>query len=600
MSSAASTTTDRAAGCGRVGPRAFGALLEPVTGVPAGVFDALPPVAQAAVVARVAPERLRTLDAESSEAVLAVTQAGANTLAAVQDLALAAAVRAEELAIAGLNDDPGDGSDYAPDAQQVVASAVASIFHVAPRSMALRVGRACKVVDDLPLTLASALRGRLEPARVAIIADGALNVAHGLAFDFDLVLHADPTVAEMVPGRLRRAVERAAEIVDEDAFAQRAEAAIRGRFVRARPGLEVGMADWIASLPAEDSARVWAAIDALAQEYVQHGDRSIDEARADAFVDLILGHARVETVVELVVPTFTAATGAPPAHDAAQPDESKSSSQATEERPAEPSPSAPVEPAPRGPRTASSTPASDRSSDDASKNAAPTGQAPTGDAFTPADETVLEWDRLQPLPVWPVIGPPDEGDGQAVPVGMEQLMPLASFFEIGSELVPNPPPGTLAPDDPRRDWWWRPPRLGIRDPRHGWLLASALAELLTDPDIRIRITRADALTGVTVARDPRVYRPNKALAARVRERDRTCRFPGCGVSARRCDLDHVVRFPDGPTSEENLVALCRSHHGFKHHAGWQVRLETDGTCRWLSPYGRVLTTDPADVRADAA
>jgi hypothetical protein len=185
-------------------------------------------------------------------------------------------------------------------------------------------------------------------------------------------------------------------------------------------------------------------------------------------------------------------------------------------------------------------------------------------------------------------------------VAVEELMPLASFFEIGSELVPNPPRGTLAPDDPRRDWWWRPPRLGIRDPRHGWLLASALAELLTDPDLRIRITRADAVTGVTVARDPRVYRPNKALAARVRERDRTCRFPGCGVSARRCDLDHVIRFPEGPTSEENLMALCRSHHGFKHHAGWQVRLEIDGTCHWLSPYGRVLTTHPADVRADAA
>lgn len=567
MSSAATTGTVPAGGSGSAGPGAFGSLLEPVTGVPATTFDALPPVAQAAVLARVAPERLRTLDAETSEAVLVVTQTGANTLAAVQDLVLAAAVRAEELAIAGLNDDPGDGSDYAPDAQQVVASAVASIFHVAPRSMALRVGRACKVVDDLPLTLAAALRGRLEPARVAIIAEGALDVAHAVAFDFDVVLHADPAVVDMVPGRLRRAVERAAEVVDEDAFAQRAESAVRGRFVTARPGVEVGMADWAASLRAEDSARAWAAIDALAQEYVQQGDRSMDQARADAFVDLLLGHARVETVVELVVPTFTSPSGA----------------------------------ASESPRTDASAP--DGSGTDAAASDGTASEAATGvrDGGTTGEssDAVLEFEPVQPIPSWPVVGPPD-AYGAPVPVPIEHLLPLASFFQIGSELAPRPPDGMLAPDDPRRDWWWRPPRLGVRDPRHGWVLAAALADLLTDPDLRIRITRADALTGLTVARDPRVYRPNRALAARIRDRDRTCRFPGCTVAARRCDLDHVVRFPEGPTVEENLMCLCRTHHGFKHHAGWQVRLEPDGTCHWLSPYGRVLTSEPADLRLDAA
>lgn len=567
MSSAATTGTVPAGGSGSAGPGAFGSLLEPVTGVPATTFDALPPVAQAAVLARVAPERLRTLDAETSEAVLVVTQTGANTLAAVQDLVLAAAVRAEELAIAGLNDDPGDGSDYAPDAQQVVASAVASIFHVAPRSMALRVGRACKVVDDLPLTLAAALRGRLEPARVAIIAEGALDVAHAVAFDFDVVLHADPAVLDMVPGRLRRAVERAAEVVDEDAFAQRAESAVRGRFVTARPGVEVGMADWAASLRAEDSARAWAAIDALAQEYVQQGDRSMDQARADAFVDLLLGHARVETVVELVVPTFTSPSGA----------------------------------ASESPRTDASAP--DGSGTDAAASDGTASEAATrvrdGGTTGESSDAVLEFEPVQPIPSWPVVGPPD-AYGAPVPVPIEHLLPLASFFQIGSELAPRPPDGMLAPDDPRRDWWWRPPRLGVRDPRHGWVLAAALADLLTDPDLRIRITRADALTGVTVARDPRVYRPNRALAARIRDRNRTCRFPGCTVAARRCDLDHVVRFPEGPTVEENLMCLCRTHHGFKHHAGWQVRLEPDGTCHWLSPYGRVLTSEPADLRLDAA
>jgi hypothetical protein len=147
---------------------------------------------------------------------------------------------------------------------------------------------------------------------------------------------------------------------------------------------------------------------------------------------------------------------------------------------------------------------------------------------------------------------------------------------------------------------WRPPTVGVRDPRAGWILSSTLVDILSDPDIRLRVTRADALTGVTVARDPSVYRPHAALARRVRDRDRTCRFPGCSVAAQRCDLDHVVRFPDGPTSEDNLLCLCRTHHGFKHHAGWLLVLGAHGVCTWTSPTGRSYVTRPADVRVSAA
>ncbi|MEO7448204.1 MAG: HNH endonuclease signature motif containing protein, partial [Humibacillus sp.] len=127
-----------------------------------------------------------------------------------------------------------------------------------------------------------------------------------------------------------------------------------------------------------------------------------------------------------------------------------------------------------------------------------------------------------------------------------------------------------------------------------------LVGILTDPDIRLRVTRADAQTGVTVARDPSAYRPNAALAQRVRDRDRTCRFPGCAVAARRCDLDHVVPHPRGSTSEDNLVSLCRTHHGFKHHAGWSLVTDARGVCTWIAPTGRSHVTSPADVREQAA
>ncbi len=49
-------------------------------------------------------------------------------------------------------------------------------------------------------------------------------------------------------------------------------------------------------------------------------------------------------------------------------------------------------------------------------------------------------------------------------------------------------------------------------------------------------------------------------------RDGICQAPGCTAPAERCDLDHIVPYDrDGPTSAENLWALCRRHHKMKSH-----------------------------------
>ena len=48
-------------------------------------------------------------------------------------------------------------------------------------------------------------------------------------------------------------------------------------------------------------------------------------------------------------------------------------------------------------------------------------------------------------------------------------------------------------------------------------------------------------------------------------RDRGCRFDGCDRPAPWCDAHHVIHWADGgPTSLENLVLLCRSHHRMVH------------------------------------
>ncbi|MFL6177025.1 MAG: hypothetical protein ACJ715_10260 [Ornithinibacter sp.] len=91
------------------------------------------------------------------------------------------------------------------------------------------------------------------------------------------------------------------------------------------------------------------------------------------------------------------------------------------------------------------------------------------------------------------------------------------------------------------------------------------------------------------------YRPPASMAALVRQRDGRCRFPGCQVAARFCDLDHVRPWPSGSTTPTNLICLCRRHHRIKQRAGWSVRLGVDGRCTWTDPTGKRSTTSAVDA-----
>jgi hypothetical protein len=131
-------------------------------------------------------------------------------------------------------------------------------------------------------------------------------------------------------------------------------------------------------------------------------------------------------------------------------------------------------------------------------------------------------------------------------------------------------------------------------PTMGSLLPADIVALLADPDVTVRLARTDQLTGAVRWQDPTAYRPTARTSRAVRSRDGTCRFPGCGTPARRCQLDHVVRFPEGRTQVSNLQSLCATHHGFKHHAGWTVEMDTVGVCTWTAPDGRTHVTWPLD------
>ncbi|MBP6701817.1 MAG: DUF222 domain-containing protein [Halioglobus sp.] len=75
----------------------------------------------------------------------------------------------------------------------------------------------------------------------------------------------------------------------------------------------------------------------------------------------------------------------------------------------------------------------------------------------------------------------------------------------------------------------------------------------------------------------------------LKERDRTCRFPGC-CESRYTDFHHIQHWADGgETSLDNLVTLCRYHHRQLHRDAFIIDVEKrclDAQFIFRTPSGR--------------
>jgi Domain of unknown function (DUF222) len=171
------------------------------------------------------------------------------------------------------------------------------------------------------------------------------------------------------------------------------------------------------------------------------------------------------------------------------------------------------------------------------------------------------------LPGGPAADPSPAGGhrpGVALRADVQVTVPAGTLLGLSDE------PGLLADHGPI------PPSMARR------LAASGTwRRILTDP-----------VSGTVLDVGRRSYAPPAALADHVIARDRTCRFPGCGQPARRCDLDHTVPYPRGTTSAANLAALCRHHHRLKHLTEWRVEQPEPGVLVWTSPTGHHYPTGP--------
>ncbi|MGL4742869.1 MAG: HNH endonuclease signature motif containing protein [Dermatophilaceae bacterium] len=454
----------------------------------------------------------------------------------------------------------------------------------------------------MPATLGLALAGVLEPWRVDAVVAAAAAVRSEALVEFEARLYATE-VAGLPRPRLAERARGAAVKADPDGAARARADAPRQRGLRVQPCPEVpGLMRWTVDLPDQRSRTLLAAVDALGGEYLAADDaaraaaraagepvptkRSVAAARADALADLALSNATVHTTVELVVTPQTAQ--AVTLVRRPDPDGAIADALATHRTGS----------TGRGSNAGRGDSRASTARGDSRRSTGSGGRDSAGavDVLVPADPVLVDL----------VTGRTTRATIAAGPLEAELGSRLGEHLRVAANpfLTTRPPPQRASATAPApaltvdSDPVWFVDGI-TQAPGTSGLLAAEVGRILTDPDTTFRVTGGPVGSADGTPERRHTYRPGRALAATIRARDGHCRFPGCSVPARRCQLDHVIRYPDGPTTEDNLCALCPTHHAVKHHAGWTLTMTPDGTCTWTAPTGRRHTTEPA-TRHDTA
>ena len=127
-------------------------------------------------------------------------------------------------------------------------------------------------------------------------------------------------------------------------------------------------------------------------------------------------------------------------------------------------------------------------------------------------------------------------------------------------------------------------------PGHGFVPAAVARSIAGAAGSVWRRLVTDPLDGTALELSTTRYRPTREMAEQVAALDRMCQAPGCTVPAGRCDLDHEVPWPEGPTTVRNLRPRHRRHHNHKTRGTWTTRPTADGATRWTTVSGREYLT----------
>jgi hypothetical protein len=261
------------------------------------------------------------VDAESAEAMVAAAQRVISAMTAVQAVAIEAWGRREceqlsvdkvewqALAAAGGLANPGGPNGahlrllegLPKDEHDFMPSYLAPVLRLSPRSARRRYETARTLVGLLPRTLAAMRAGDLEPHRAQQVVDEVPTNDSGVCAAVERALF--PKIVDKPTSRVGSLARLAVAAADPAAAADKAEQAHLGRFVFAGPSGLPGLMRLEAEVESGKGRQVWAAIEELAAGYLKDDvAATMDQARADALVDLVLANVSVTTVVDLALP----------------------------------------------------------------------------------------------------------------------------------------------------------------------------------------------------------------------------------------------------------------------------------------------------------
>jgi hypothetical protein len=385
------------------------------------------------------------------------------------------------------------------------------------------------------------------------------------------------------PQQLHPAVRRAVHRLDPGFTDRQVKKELKCRQVTHRTNLADGSGDLYAHLGAAEAQGVYNVVDAYARAARQAGsERNLNELRADALTHLVLyghmpdnspatGPMDVDTNTATIVPDIDPDTGDLWPNPSDRIPETDSGNESI--RGATDSDCEPVGTADSGSGSVGAT-----DSGSGSVGATESGSGSVGSADSGVSATDCATDPARPGPGAadensPVADPRSVcGSGRSgVRAHVQVVISLETLLGLNND------PADLA--------------------GHGPITAQTARDLAFNAGSTWRRLVTDPVTGYLLNYGRKTYRPPVALADHVRVRDLTCRTPNCTRPARHCDLDHIVSWPAGATSERNLAAECDRDHRYKHEGNWRHQVSADpkhppGTIVMISPTGHIYLSYP--------
>lgn len=428
----------------------------------------------------------------------------------------------------------GDHPDRGDHSIRTVAAEIAAVQRASDRTVERRMAAATELVDLFPTVWAAQGQGRISAAHSRVIVDAGSHLSDTDRAAYAVILL--PLADVESPNRLRPLARRIAERFMPTSITSRHRKARSERRVWVTTG-EDGMAALHTHAPA---ALVHGMFDRLSQmAHLIRTDnlRAARDARLDGCEfdadERTVDEIRADLLADLVL------TGAPTGHASADALLSEIRAHITITVPVTTLMTSDHEDTDAGDHSENDNHAGDHGSDaddhDSDSDSAVETRRPTTPSTVPATAPSRPWHSANHGAA-PPPSPPAELDG-VVPIDTDTARHLAGD-------------------------------------------ASGWDRVFTHP-----------ITGGALTVDR--YRPSKHLRRHLRARDTRCRFPGCGIPARKSDLDHTqAASSGGSTSDTNLASLCRRHHVLKHHTPWHVEQGQSGVLVWTSPTGRTYTDTP--------